>query len=110
MEDVLAPQPVRLAIKRKRVDAPLGFDFKIDGKPALNETYIGVGLVNPESMPFNLADAPDSSGLVAVGEPAKRPKPPYVLVWLEKSGYGEHPMVELDEETRRQLHSLGYLQ
>ena len=100
--------PLTLAVKLRRKDAQIRFDFKIDGEAATERTFIGRELSRPVTMPFTEQDSPDDGG--AKAEPDGRPEPPYFLVWLSKAGFGGETTVELDEETEEELRSLGYIQ
>ena len=97
-----------LAFKLKRRDAPVQFDFKIDGQPATQQTYIGKMLSMPVTMPFTDWDSVDDGDGKA--EPDTRPEPPYFLVWLSKAGFESETAMELDDETEKELRSLGYIQ
>jgi arylsulfatase A-like enzyme len=108
IEGLRVREPITLALKLRRKDAPMGFYFRIDGEPAIERTYIGESLQRPAAMPFSERDAPMSPS--DKGEPTTRPDPPYILVWLSKNEYGGDTTIELDEETRNELRSLGYIQ
>jgi arylsulfatase A-like enzyme len=105
-----ADEPIRLAFKLRRKEAPIRFDFRIDSEPATECTYVGASLLKPVTMPFIEQDAPQAQAGADKGEPLNRPDPPYCLVWLAKTGYGTGRTVELDEETEHELRSLGYIQ
>ncbi len=105
-----ADQPIRLAFKLRRTDAPIRFDLRIDSQPATERTYVGASLLKPVTMPFIEQDAPQAEAEADKGEPPNRPDPPYCLVWLAKTGYGTGRTIELDEETEHELRSLGYIQ
>jgi arylsulfatase A-like enzyme len=100
--------PVTLAVRLSRWDAPIRFDLKIDGRAAVDRTFIGGSLTSPAAMPFSLDDSPDDDA--AEVRPTRRPEPPYFLVWLAKPTYGGDTSIELDAETERELRSLGYIQ
>jgi arylsulfatase A-like enzyme len=108
IKGLTASQPTRLAFKLRRTDAQIRFDFKIDGEPAAERTFIGASLLVPLTMPFIEQDVPGAEA--DKGEPTTRPDPPYCLVWLAKSRFDSERVMELDEETRRELRSLGYIQ
>jgi arylsulfatase A-like enzyme len=103
-----ADEPIRLAFKLHRKEAPIRFDIRIDGEPAAECTYVGAQLLKPVTMPFIEQDSPEAE--TDKGEPVSRPDPPYCLVWLAKAGYGTGRTIELDEETEQELRSLGYIQ
>jgi arylsulfatase A-like enzyme len=108
IKGLTAAQPTRLVFKLRRTDAHIRFDFRIDGKPATEQTFIGSSLLRPIIMPFVEQDPGDQGG--GKGEPTTRPDPPYCLVWLAKARYGSRRTIELDEETKQELRSLGYIQ
>jgi arylsulfatase A-like enzyme len=108
IENLKVGEPITLALKLARKDAPMRFNFKIDGEPATERTFIGESLESPATMPFTERDSPEDHG--ETGEPASRPDPPYILVWLARSEYGGDTTIELDEETMNELRSLGYIQ
>jgi hypothetical protein len=84
------------------------FDICIDGKPATSRTFIGGSLSRPASMPF--VEGPAGETVTVEGRPEEKPVPPYCLIWLDRPSYGDQATVELDEATRRELRSLGYIQ
>jgi arylsulfatase A-like enzyme len=103
-------EPLVLAFKLMQAKAPIEFDLKIDGSPAVNRSFIGRSLEQPVTMPFTEnAPAPNSDDS-SLGEPDGRPEGPYCLVWLYRSRYQEESAIELDAETERELRSLGYIQ
>jgi hypothetical protein len=101
-------EPLTLAVKLRRKDAQIRFDFKIDGQAATERTFIGKDLARPVTMPFTDQDSPGDGG--AKAEPEGRPEPPYVLVWLAKAAFEGETTLEMDEETEKELRSLGYIQ
>jgi arylsulfatase A-like enzyme len=87
---------------------PLRFNLSIDGTPAAERTFIGKRMMTPDAVPFTMtAERRDSA---SVAEPDRRPKPPYFLVWNRMSRYRAEAAVRLDENTKKQLRSLGYIQ
>jgi arylsulfatase A-like enzyme len=100
--------PLVLAFKVDPQDFPVTFDLRLDGRPAIQNTYLGRSLQRPEAMPFE--QRPKRAGKKSEGEPAQRPTPPYYLVWRWESPYRGETGVTLDEETKKQLRSLGYTQ
>ena len=105
-----AREPIALAFKLMQPSAPIAFDLKIDGKPAVPGTYIGSDLAQPVVMPFT-ENAPSSNNDTgALGEPDRRPDAPYCLIWLYRSRYADQRAIELDQDTERELRSLGYIQ
>jgi arylsulfatase A-like enzyme len=105
-----AEKPVRLAFKLMQPSAPVGFDLKIDGEPAVPGTYIGRDLAQPVAMPFTEKTPSSNKDTRDLGEPDRRPDPPYCLIWLYRSRYADEQAMELDEATERELRSLGYIQ
>jgi arylsulfatase A-like enzyme len=108
IRDLKVKDPVTLAFKLRRKDAPIEFEFQIDGEAATQHTFIGKTLSMPVTMPFTDWDSVDDGDSKA--EPDQRPKPPYFLVWLSKGGFGSETAMELDDETEQELRSLGYIQ
>jgi hypothetical protein len=90
------------------MDAPMRFDFMIDGQPATPRTFIGESLVRPPGMPFTVQDS--LSDLASAGRPGRMPAPPCLTVWRSKTQYGGETAIELDEQTKQELRSLGYIQ
>jgi arylsulfatase A-like enzyme len=103
-------EPLTLAFKLMKPKAPVSFDLKINGSPAIHDTYIGESLTRPFTMPFiekrPLPDSDDTN----LNEPDRRPEGPYFIVWLYRSRYEEEAAIELDPGTERELRSLGYIQ
>jgi arylsulfatase A-like enzyme len=100
--------PVTLAIKTDIGEVALKFDLTIDGRPAVRRTFVGRELLRPVTMPFVEQVALDNEDLSA--EPEGRPEPPYFLIWQYRSPYQGDSSIELDEEMRRELRALGYIQ
>jgi arylsulfatase A-like enzyme len=86
---------------------PLEFNLRIDGKPAIKETFVGASVGSPREMPFSTQGAPDRPR--AEAKPAA-PSPPYFLIWYSESRYKGPTRAALTEGTRRQLRALGYIQ
>jgi arylsulfatase A-like enzyme len=97
-----------LAFKMEGKRMLLEFDIEIDGEKATEKTYLGEGLTNPPSMPFTqkVARAHAKAG----GRPSGLPDPPCVLIWLSEADYRGDTAFELDEETKKELRALGYIQ
>ena len=99
---------VVLAFKSELPYTPISFNLSIDGTPTTEHTFIGRFMKNPETMPFTITlQRSDSS---SVAEPEKRPSPPYFVIWNRMCRYQAEVSIKLDEETKRQLSSLGYTQ
>jgi hypothetical protein len=103
-------EPVVLAFKLMQSKAPVEFDLKIDGRSAISNTFIGKELLQPMMMPFTEKAPPPESETTSLGSPAGRPDGPYCLIWLHRSQYQEEADITLDEETKRELRALGYIQ
>jgi arylsulfatase A-like enzyme len=103
-------EPIILAFKLMLAKAPVEFNLKIDGRPAIQGTFIGENLARPAAMPFIEKRPPPESEDSAIDEPDERPETPYCLVWLYRSRYQQESAIELDRETERELRSLGYIQ
>jgi arylsulfatase A-like enzyme len=98
-----------LAFKATPAEIPLEFDLKIDGQPALASTYLGASLESPTEMPFR--QRPKRDNIKARGKPARRPpESPYIAVWVSENVFRGETALDLSEETRRELRSLGYIQ
>jgi hypothetical protein len=108
IQNLEVKDPLTLAFKPGKNRVPIVFDLWIDGKPAIRNTSIGRSLSQPVTMPFT--EQIEQGLAAAEGEPDTRPRSPYCLVWLYRSGYREGSPVELDEETKQELRSLGYIQ
>jgi arylsulfatase A-like enzyme len=108
VENVRTREPLTVAFKLSRPDAPMRFDLWIDDEPTTMRTFLGKSMDQPVTMPF-IEQLPqdDPSRL---DQPPRRPEPPYFLVWLSRTEYGGQPPVEIDEETEKELRSLGYIQ
>jgi arylsulfatase A-like enzyme len=98
-----------LAFKATPAEIPLEFDLKIDGESALANTYLGASLETPQEMPFK--QRPKREGIKARGRPTRRPPAtPYIAVWVSENVFSGETALDLSEETRRELRSLGYIQ
>ncbi len=112
-EDIIRLQGLELggtmtiAFKATPRMVPVKFDFRIDGQPAKNVTYLGEGLAAPDSMPFKQKGGRFVS---SEGIPQSRPQPPYILVWHAGTGFEPGERVELGDDTKQQLKALGYIQ
>jgi arylsulfatase A-like enzyme len=99
---------VTLAFKVDLERIPVKFDFKIDGVRAGTRTYIGEAVTQPVEMPFTIKAGKGRAK--APGKPSGDLTPPYVLLWYEESPYRGDTAIKLDEETTKELRSLGYIQ
>ena len=99
---------VVVAVKADPPKIPMHFDLRIDGAPAVEETYLGPSLGNLGSMPFT--QKASKPKLKSRGRPETRPEPPYFLVWLSESRYRGETAIQLDEETMKELRAIGYIQ
>jgi choline-sulfatase len=108
VNDLEVGSALTLAFKIDPVRIPVKFSIQIDGRPTLGNTYLGEALNHPADMPFTV---PAHRGLVkSTGRPPSTPAPPYVLIWLAQSPYTGETKVRLDEQTKRELRALGYIQ
>jgi arylsulfatase A-like enzyme len=96
-----------LAVKIAPKTAPLEFDLRVDGERAAGRTFLGKDLKSPDDIPFTQND---TFWEISKGEPRKRPKPPYVLVWHSGTESDFDTPVSLAEDTKRKLKALGYIQ
>ncbi len=87
---------------------PVQFDLSIDGRSALKSTYIGETLEAPDAMPFTLKGK--RARARSAGRPSGDLTPPYILVWYEESSYQGDTSITLDDETKKELRALGYIQ
>jgi hypothetical protein len=98
----------RLAFRVEPERIPVEFDFRIDGDAATGATFLGASLAGPEEMPFTQNGKRPQA--LSEGRPAPTLTPPYILVWFEKAAYRGETFLNLDEETRKELRALGYIQ
>jgi len=102
-------RPVVLAFKAEiPVGMPVTFDVSIDGEPAPDKTYLGESIKNPREMPFARVARRIKTG--SGGGPATRPAPPYCLIWHCENEYGAEVPSVLEEDTKKDLRALGYIQ
>jgi arylsulfatase A-like enzyme len=99
---------VTLAFRVEPRRFPVEFDFRIDGNPAAGATFLGSSHSNPDQMPF--IQRGKRSQTLSEGRPKGPLTPPYVLVWFERAAYRGENYLRLDEETKKELRSLGYIQ
>jgi arylsulfatase A-like enzyme len=97
-----------LAFETERKLGPLMFDLKLDGSPAAEHTYLGQSLDRPGEMPFRMAS--NRRKVHADKMPARRPSPPYFLVWYTESTYRTDATARITSATRKELRALGYIQ
>ncbi len=103
-----AQTPVTLAFKFESDNIPLEFDFRIDGRPATEQTFLGEALEHPETMPFT--QMPKRAKSKSKGIPSRRPSPPYLIVWHTENPYAGNTAMRLDDQTKKELRALGYIQ
>jgi len=108
LEDFRFKGTATLAFRVEPDKIPVEFDFRIDGDPATDVTFLGRSLVKPEEMPF--IQKGRRSQALSEGRPTPPQAPPYILVWFEKAVYRGETLLKLDEETKKELRSLGYIQ
>lgn len=99
---------VTLAIKIEPDRIPVMFDLAIDGRSAANRTFLGEALANPGEMPFTQKRARRKTR--SQGRPGGDLSAPYCLVWYSESRYQGDTAITLDEQTRKELKALGYIQ
>ncbi len=108
VDDLELSGTLTLAFQADPSEWPLEFDILVDGRTASETTYLGPGLHSPHEIPFTIKR---HRGRAKVrGQPRTMPDPPYVLVWLDESDYGADIKVKHDEETKKELRALGYIQ
>ncbi|MFH1221260.1 MAG: sulfatase [Candidatus Eisenbacteria bacterium] len=100
--------PLKLAFKVEPEDMPIKFDLRVDGKPAIGQTFLGRSLARPEEMPFT--QVPRRERGKSQGVPSKRPSPPYLLIWHTQSPCTGETAMRLDERTKKELRAVGYIQ
>jgi arylsulfatase A-like enzyme len=108
LEDFGMKGSATVAFKVEPSKIPLEFDLRIDGQPATGQTYLGRSMVQPGDMPFTQKGR--RAKTTSEGRPAGELDPPYILVWFEESSYKGDTAIQLDEETKKELRSLGYIQ
>jgi arylsulfatase A-like enzyme len=97
-----------LAFKVEPDRIPVTFDLAIDGRAAVDRTFLGADLTNPGEIPFvqKAARAKAKSD----GRPAGDLDSPYFLVWYREGCYKGDTSIKLDEQTKKELKALGYIQ
>ena len=108
IEELRIEETITVAFKLNHTDAAIDFDFRMDGIPATANTFVGHDLLKPVTMPFTEQD--ETTHDMDRAQPGTRPDPPYFLVWLAKTRYGADIAIDLDEQTKQELRSLGYVQ
>ncbi len=108
IEGLSVTDRLTLAVKARPDNLPVNFDLAIDGVPAVGETYLGPSLGNLGHMPFT--QKASKPNLKSRGVPEERPSPPYFLVWLSEGQYRGETAIEMNEETRKELRAIGYIQ
>jgi hypothetical protein len=87
---------------------PLTFDFRIDGEPAHQQTYVGRAFRQPGQMPFSSKSRRASASSAVSSD--ERPPPPYLWVRFSGASYRGETPAEMDDRTRKDLRALGYIQ
>ena len=108
IEDLKVTDRLTLAVKAGPDNMPVHFDLKIDGSPAAGKTYLGPSLANLGHMPFT--QRANKPKLKSRGVPEERPSPPYFLIWLTESKYRGETAIEINDETKKELRAIGYIQ
>jgi arylsulfatase A-like enzyme len=104
-----AMAPVTLAFTAEAPPGlPVIFDIRIDREHIPEKVFIGGALSNPKRFPVALrrrrCTTPETRG------PSPRPPLPYVLIWHTEPRYKGDTAIKLNEQTRRELKALGYIQ
>jgi arylsulfatase A-like enzyme len=108
LRDVRIKGSITLAFKFHPEELPVKFDFKINGGSAVGSTYLGQSCDVPEEMPFTVK--PRRGRVRSQGKPQSQLEAPYVLVWFEEARYTGDTAIDLDEQTKKELRALGYIQ
>jgi arylsulfatase A-like enzyme len=99
---------ITLAFKVSPLQMPVEFNIAVDGRPATANTFLGRDLRPAETMPFSIPARRRS--VLSDHRPGPPSGLPYAVVWLEKSAYSGDTGFKLDEATKKELRSLGYIQ
>ena len=108
IQNILTDKPLMIAFQPASLKSPVQFDLYIDGEPASSRTFIGRSMERPVTMPF--LESMENLEAPAVGRPLREADGPYFHVWVKPTPYREDAAIDLDEETTRELKSVGYLQ
>jgi len=108
IEGLRLQAPITLAFKVEPDIIPLELDLRIDGRPAVDRVFLGQSLVHPETIPFT--QIPRRAKSKSKGIPSQRPSPPYILVWHTENPYAGDTAFQLDDQTKKELRALGYVQ
>jgi choline-sulfatase len=108
MKDLNFSGTLVLAFKIYPERFPVEFDFRIDNRSAAGSTYLGEKLEPPDAMPFTIGAGRGS--VRSGGRPAGHRDPPCILLWYDESRYKGDTSIRLDEETKKELRALGYIQ
>jgi arylsulfatase A-like enzyme len=108
LRNILTDRPLTIAFQPASLKSPVQFDLYIDGEPASSRTFIGKSMERPLTMPF--LESMENLEAPAIGRPLREPDGPYFHVWVRPTPYSEDSGIDLDEETTRELKSVGYLQ
>lgn len=108
MKDLSFSGALLLAFKIYPERFPVKFEFGIDGRSGAATTYLGEALESPDAMPFTIGAR--RGRVLSKRRPRISSEPPYILLWYEKSRYEGDTSISLDEETKKELRALGYIQ
>jgi arylsulfatase A-like enzyme len=97
-----------LALKIEPDRIPVRFNLAIDGRSAIDRTFTGSSLANPDEMPF--IRKPGRAKVKSDGRPSGDLSAPYCLLWHSEGHYRGDTSIKLDEQTRKELKALGYIQ
>ena len=109
IENLNVSDPVMLTFT---ATAPPGlavsFDFRIDGRSEPERIFFGESLSPADETPLALRRR--SCLVRQPAGPAGRPSPPYGLIWHTPPSHRGDTTIELNEQTKRELKALGYIQ
>jgi arylsulfatase A-like enzyme len=108
LQNIVTDKPLTIAFQPASGQSPVQFDLYIDGESASSRTFIGRSMERPVTMPF--LESMENLEAPAIGRPRREPDGPYFHVWVSPTPYREDAAIDLDEETTRELKSVGYLQ
>jgi arylsulfatase A-like enzyme len=97
-----------IALKLESGNAPLEIDVRLDGETPIGKVYLGEALTNPESMPFAIVTR--GRNRLRPGAPQARPDGPYFVIWKSGESLGGSSVIELGDNLKEELRSVGYLQ
>ncbi|OLC53672.1 MAG: hypothetical protein AUH92_05450 [Acidobacteria bacterium 13_1_40CM_4_69_4] len=88
-------------------EAPVTFNLRIDGRPALDRIFLGGNAASPRVMPFSLEGKPSAEA--AFKKPTRADgRDLGFFIWRLRPA-GPDQEIVLDDEIRERLRSLGYI-